>query len=186
MVSEGTVQLRQKHNSRTIIAGVDVAQRLSGISLKLLAFQKLLHDYPVYIGKVVLVQKCLLPGSRSADEDATMKEIRALVQCIKTQYGPAVIDCEEIRGNSLPIVQRLSLWKAASVLMLTPIREGFNFLPMEYVYTKKTPAPPGVVISSEFSVVCSVLNGALRVNPYDVQVCSRFLLPLLNKKYSFC
>ena len=54
--------------------------------------------------------------------------------------------------------------------MLTPIREGLNHWPMEYIYTRKEPSPPGVVIASEFSAVCSILNGALRVNPFDVQM----------------
>jgi trehalose 6-phosphate synthase/phosphatase len=39
----------------------------------------------------------------------------------------------------------------------------------EYIYSKKDDKP-GVVIASEFSAVCSILNGALRVNPFDIQM----------------
>ena len=53
--------------------------------------------------------------------------------------------------------------------MHTPIREGLNLCPLKYVYACKEPADPGVVIASEFSAVSSILNGALRVNPYDIQ-----------------
>merc|ERR1719491_2522523 len=56
--------------------------------------------------------------------------------------------------------------------MATPIREGLNLLPLEYVFSRKAPATPGIVITSEFSTVCSILNGALRVNPFDIQVTS--------------
>lgn len=169
-MDEIAAKMRQDHASRKIIAGVDITQRLSGISLKLLAFDRLLSDYPVWQQSVTLVQKCLLPGSRLADEAMTIKEVRNLVSRIKEKFGPHVIDYEEISGSSLPIEKRLSLWKVADVLMVTPIREGLNLLPLEYVFTKKKPASPGVVISSEFSAVASVLNGALRVNPYDIQV----------------
>lgn len=96
--------------------------------------------------------------------------MRYLVKRIKDKFGPHVIECEEIMGSSLPIDQRLSLWMVTDVFMSTPIREGLNLLPLEYVFTKKKPLPPGVVITSEFTAVASVLNGALRVNPYDIQV----------------
>ena len=54
-------------------------------------------------------------------------------------------------------------------MMHTPIWEGLNLCPLEYVYACTEPADPGVVIVSEFSAVSSILNGALRVNPYDIQ-----------------
>ena len=152
------------------MSGIDISQRLSGISLKLLAFEQLLTDYPVWQQKIVLIQKCLLPGSRSADEANTIREVRQLVKRIEEKFGPNVIDYQEIHSSSLPIDQRLSLWKVSDILMVTPIREGLNLLPLEYVYMRKKPAAPGIVISSEFSVVSNVLNGALRVNPFDIQM----------------
>lgn len=86
-VKEDAAALQQKHNGRTIIAGIDVAQRLSGVSLKLLAFERLLTDYPVWQSKVVLLQRCLIPGNRRVDEADTLREVRALVQRIKTRFG---------------------------------------------------------------------------------------------------
>ncbi len=169
-VLERATVLRSHHSTRKIIAGIDVAQRLSGIALKLLAFERLLKDYPVWQQNVVLIQKCLIPRSRHEDEARTLQEVRYLVKRIKDKFGPHVIEYEEIMGSSLPIDQRLSLWKVSDVFMSTPIREGLNLLPLEYVFTKKKPSPPGVVITSEFTAIASVLNGALRVNPYDIQV----------------
>jgi trehalose 6-phosphate synthase/phosphatase len=43
------------YTGKTIIAGLDPCQRLSGIALKLLAFEKLLHDYACYRDKVVRI-----------------------------------------------------------------------------------------------------------------------------------
>ena len=34
---------------------------------------------------------------------------------------------------------------------------------------------PGVVVCSEFSAACNILNGALRINPFDVQQTSAVL-----------
>jgi trehalose-6-phosphate synthase len=138
--------LRSKYEPRIIISGVDIAQRLSGVSLKLLAYEKLLSDYPIWQERVVLVQKCLIPNSRRSDEINTIRELRYLVRRIKEKFGPKVIDYEELAGSSVPIDQRLALWKTADVIMATPIREGLSLLPMEFIYTRKAPLVPGVII----------------------------------------
>ena len=174
-VTEGTKALKEKHAGRQIITGVDIAQRLSGVFLKLLGYERLLHDYPVWQTKVVMIQRCLVPGTRRADEADTLKEVRALVDRIKTKFGPEVIDYEEVICSALPIDQRLSLWSASDVLSVTPVREGFNTVPLEYVYSRKEPATPGVVLTSEFSAINSILNGALRINPYDIQMAVTFM-----------
>jgi trehalose 6-phosphate synthase/phosphatase len=168
-VDMGCNSLRQTHGDRSIICGVDIGQRLSGSSLKLLAYERLLQDYPSWQAKVVMVLRILLPGSRKRDEQITVRELRQIVLRIQEKYGNAVIDYKEINGSNLPLDQRLALWKASDVLMLTPIREGLNHWPLEYIYCKRDMAP-GVVIASEFSAVCSILNGALRVNPFDIQM----------------
>lgn len=165
--AEDSGTLRKKHSGRIIISNIAVVQRLSGITYTLMAFERLLSDYPVWQSKVVLLQRCLIPGERRVDETDTLREIRWLVQRICNRFGPEVIDYEENFGSVLPIDQRLAIWTSSKVMLHTPIREGLNLFPMEFVYTHK--ANPGIVIASEFSAVSSILNGALRVNPYDVQ-----------------
>jgi trehalose 6-phosphate synthase/phosphatase len=168
-VAEGCQKLKEAHGDRKIICGVEIGQRLSGTSLKLLAFERLLQDYPSWQEKVVMVLRVLVPGSRKRDEQITTRELRLIVQRIQEKYGTAVIDYKEMAGSTLPMDQRLALFRASDVLMLTPIREGLNHWPMEFIYSKHD-IEPGVVIASEFSAVCSILNGALRVNPFDIQM----------------
>ena len=179
-VHAGLTELKQKHNGRMIICGVDIGQQLSGIALKLLAFERLLQDYPNWQSRVVMVQRVLLPGSRKADEAFTVRELHAVVKRIQDKFGNAVIDYQELSGSSYPMDQRLALWRASDVFINTPIREGLNHWPMEYIYAHKEPEVPGVVIASEFSAVCSILNGALRVNPYDIQM----MITIIDKALS--
>lgn len=164
--------MKQKHLGRCIISGIDIAQGLSGISLKLLAFERLLTDYPNWQNRVVLAQICLIPGTREIDESDTLGHVRYLVRRIQNAFGPGVIDYHEVKGSYLPIKERLVLWLSSDVFMSTPIREGLNLLPLEYVFSRRQPVAPGVTITSEFSAVCSILNGALRVNPFDVKMTS--------------
>ena len=170
IVQDEAERLKLTHRGRSIIAGVDIAQGLSGVSLKLLAFEKLLADYPNWREKIVMVQCCLIPSSRKSDERDTLRHIRYVVKRIQKSFGGKVIDYEEVLGSSLPKNRRLAIWLASDVFMSTPIREGLTLLPLEYVFAHKSPMAPGVTITSEFAAVCSILNGALRVNPYDIQM----------------
>ncbi len=170
--------IQEKYKERKIIAGVDVAQGLSGISLKLLAYERMLSDYPQWVGNVVLMQRNLIPSVRKADEIDTLNHVRHLVKRLKTNFGPDCINYDEIHGASLPILERLALWSCSDVFMSACIREGLNLLPLEYVYTKST--TPGVTLISEFSAMSSILNGALRVNPYDVKLASTVLEQALS------
>lgn len=51
-VKEETARLKAKHEGKVLIAGLDPCQRLSGIALKLLAFERLLTEYECYRDKV--------------------------------------------------------------------------------------------------------------------------------------
>lgn len=166
----GEAELRSKHAGRMIIAGLDSAQYLSGVGLKLSAYEMLLRDSPTWRSKLVLVQRCLIPGARQLDEASTVREIRMLVNQIKSKYGDAVIDYEEVFGSTLPIDQRLALWRASDCLLNTEVRCGLNLWPLEFVFAQKGLDSPGIVISSEFSAVANVLNGALRINPFDMKL----------------
>jgi trehalose 6-phosphate synthase/phosphatase len=166
---DGEAALRAKHEGRIIIAGLDVAQYLSGVELKLCIYEKLLRDSPTWRNKLVLVQRCLIPGARLLDESTSLRNIRSMVSTIQAKYGDAVIDYEEVFGSSLPLDQRLALWRSSDCLLNTEVRGGLNMLPLEFVYAQKGLEIPGTVITSEFTAVSSILNGALRISPYDMK-----------------
>ncbi|CAN0441272.1 unnamed protein product, partial [Scytosiphon promiscuus] len=46
--------------------------------------------------------------------------------------------------------------------------QGLNLIPLEYIFARGEPESPGVVLASEFSACSSLLNGAMRINPFDV------------------
>ena len=135
-VQEETAALRRKHKGKLLIAGLDISQRLSGIALKLLAFERLLTEYECYRDQVVMVQRSLLTGSRAEDEEATTAEVRELVARVNAKFGP-VIDYQELRANQLPTQDRIALWLASDILVIAAIREGLNLHPLEFTYVKQ-------------------------------------------------
>ena len=69
-----------------VLAGMDTCQRLSGISLKLLAWERFLCEYEQWRGKVVLVQYGLTDGKRPDDENRTSSEVGRSVSTHGTRY----------------------------------------------------------------------------------------------------
>lgn len=216
-------ELKQKHAGKRIIVGVDVCQRLSGVALKLAAFDKLLSDSSYgRRGNIVLIQKCLRGGTRPGDEETTSADLRKMVADINGKYAASaqqhdrytvrtpeneaaaadgrggngngsgiahstgsshsssrgsnldslglpesapvsgrqnsnVVDYEERgRDNELSLHERLALWLVADVILLTPIREGLNLMPLEYIYTRRELPNAGVV--SDFQALLLMLS----------------------------
>src|SRR5207253_11293841 len=69
------------------------------------------------------------------------------------------------RGISQPEV--IALYRAADVVLVTPIRDGMNLVAKEFVASR--PDEDGVLVLSEFAGAASELPEALLVNPYDVE-----------------
>lgn len=81
-----------------------------------------------------------------------------------------VVDYEEINHyKGLTQNDRIALWLSADVFLLTPIREGLNLYPLEYIYARKDLPHAGAVVVSEFSTCSSLLNGSIKVNPFAPQ-----------------
>lgn len=168
-VQEEARQLRAKHAGKVLIGGVDVCQRLSGIALKMLAFEQFFSTCTSWKDRLVLVQRAHVTNARAGDQAYSSSEIRKLVARITAQHGADAIDYEE-STSALSMRERIVMWLACDILMVTSVREGLNLKPLEYVFAKGV-APgnrAGVVILSEFSACCCVLNGALRVNPWNI------------------
>ena len=73
-----------KNNAHT---GIDVCKRLSGVALKLAAFDKMLADNGgAKKGDIVLIQKCILTGNRPGDEQTTAADLRKMVNDINGKY----------------------------------------------------------------------------------------------------
>ena len=74
-----------------------------------------------------------LPKVLTEDARRTSAELRERVARIRSTYGD-VIEYEE--RPFYPPTARAALFHAADVLLQTPIREGLNLLPLEYVYMR--------------------------------------------------
>ena len=68
------------------------------------------------------------------------------------------------RGLSEP--ELVALYRAADVMLVTPLRDGMNLVAKEFVASRTD--GDGVLVLSEFAGAAWELPEALQVNPYDV------------------
>jgi trehalose 6-phosphate synthase/phosphatase len=70
-------KLMQRTLGKTVIAGLDRMEKLKGIPLKLLAFERFLEANEQLRNKVVLYEVCLSAKERGADYDETRQQVRS-------------------------------------------------------------------------------------------------------------
>jgi trehalose-6-phosphatase len=133
--------------------------------------------------KYVLVVRSIRPENRLEDERQTSEELIKMTQLLNEEFG-AVVDYEEMK--SMGVSQRAALWMVADVFLSTSVREGLNLLPLEYVYCRRNLPNTGVVVISEFSACSTVLNGSIKVNPFNRRSLADTLAKVVNMTAAEC
>lgn len=153
--------------AKIVFGSLDDLQRLKGIYLKLLAFERFLEQFIKWqLGSARFILWTVSGGVRKQDCEISTDEVRKLVLRINNKYGPLVVHREFESHNAPSFEERIAFWLAVDVLVSTAVSEGLNLFPLEYTLCKRE--KPGVVILSEFSASAFILNGAVRVNCYDI------------------
>lgn len=149
-----------------ILVGIDRLDYTKGIPRRLLAFERLLARHPELHGRVRLVQV----ASPSRSVVRAYREFRATVdRLIGRIHGafatPSWAPVHYIH-RSFSERQVAALYRAADVMLVTPIRDGMNLVAKEFVASRVD--DEGVLVLSEFAGAADELAGALMVNPYDL------------------
>ncbi|MFK4445585.1 trehalose 6-phosphate synthase [Caballeronia udeis] len=152
---------------RKLIMSVDRLDYSKGLVERFRAFEKLLEHQPAQRNNVSFVQ--IAPPTR-ADMD-TYRDIRLQLEAesgrINGRY--AELDWTPIRyihrQYERPVLA--ALFRASHVGFVTPLRDGMNLVAKEYV-AAQDPDDPGVLVLSQFAGAAQELNGALIVNPLDI------------------
>ena len=93
-------------------------------------------------------------------------QIDELVGRINSTYGtPGWVPIHSLH-RSLSEEEVTALYRAADVMLVTPLRDGMNLVAKEFVASRTD--RDGVLVLSEFAGAASELGEALQVNPYDV------------------
>src|SRR5262249_16053520 len=73
-------------------------------------------------------------------------------------------------ARSVTRQELVALYRAADVMLVTPLRDGMNLVAKEFVASRTD--EDGVLILSEFAGAADELGEALIVNPFDIDACA--------------
>ncbi|HJR15763.1 MAG TPA: bifunctional alpha,alpha-trehalose-phosphate synthase (UDP-forming)/trehalose-phosphatase [Gemmatimonadales bacterium] len=157
--------LRGDHSVRLIV-GVDRLDYTKGIPRRLLSYEKMLQTHPELRERVRLVQVAVpsRTGVEAYQEFRTL--VDSLVGRINGDFGtPRWVPVHYI-FRSLSEQELVALYRAADVMLVTPLRDGMNLVAKEFIASRTD--GDGVLVLSEFAGASWELPEAIQVNPYDV------------------
>jgi trehalose 6-phosphate synthase/phosphatase len=175
---EAEAEALRGDGSVRILVGVDRLDYTKGIPRRLLAFEKMLETHPELREKVRLVQVAV--PSRTGVE--AYQDFRSLVDelvgRINGAFGtPRWVPVHYI-FRSLSAEDLVALYRAADVMLVTPLRDGMNLVAKEFVASRVD--GDGVLVLSEFAGASWELPEALPVNPYDTDATAEVIFRALQ------
>jgi trehalose 6-phosphate synthase/phosphatase len=158
--------IKKRAGPERIFLGVDRLDYTKGIPRRLLAFERLLEREPGLRGKVRMVQVAVPSRDKVESYQEFRKTVNELVGRINGAYG--TVDWAPIHYmyRSLNEADLVALYRAADVMLVTPLRDGMNLVAKEFVTCRTD--EDGVLVLSEFAGAAAEMGEAVQVNPYDV------------------
>lgn len=151
---------------RKIILGVDRLDYSKGIGVRLRALETLLDRDPDLAREVIFVQIAVPSRENVAGYPEMRHEIEHLAGRINGKHSRFGQQPVYYRYVGLPREELVAFYRAADVMLVTPLRDGMNLVAKEYVACRVD--ADGVLVLSEFAGAAQQLKRAVLVNPYDI------------------
>ncbi len=156
----------QLGDPRMVLLGVDRLDYTKGIYDRLRAFGELLEDGRLSVEDAVFVQVATPSRERVQEYRVLREEIERLVGHINGDYGRIGRPAISYMHSSYPREEMAALFRAADIMVVTPLRDGMNLVAKEYVACREM--DDGALVLSEFAGAADELKQAFMVNPYDI------------------
>ena len=153
-------------NPRHVLLGVDRLDYTKGMRQRLRAFGELLSEGSIDLDDAVFVQVAT-PSRERVDQYRVLRDdIDRLVGRINGEVGRIGRAAVTYLHSSYPRAEMAALFRAADIMMVTPLRDGMNLVAKEFVSTRYDDT--GALVLSEFAGAAAELKQAFLVNPYDI------------------
>jgi len=159
---------------RKVFLGIDRLDYTKGIIARLRAFGELIEDGELDVDEAVFVQVATPSRERVEQYRILRDEIDRLVGRINGDLGRIGQPAISYLHSSYPREEMAALYRAADVMVVTPLRDGMNLVAKEYVACRYDDA--GALVLSEFAGAADELRQAWLVNPYDINGMKAALL----------
>lgn len=174
-VAERSASIRRDlGNPRQVFLGIDRLDYTKGIFARLRAFGELVAEGKLSVENCVFVQVATPSRERVEQYRVLRDEIDRLVGRLNGDLGRIGRPAISYLHASYPREEMAALYRAADVMVVTPLRDGMNLVAKEYVACRYE--DDGALVLSEFTGAAAELRQAWQVNPYDINGMKATLL----------
>jgi trehalose 6-phosphate synthase/phosphatase len=166
-VEEELRAIRHDAQGRRILLGIDRLDYTKGIRRRLLAIETLLQEDASLRDRIRLVQVAVPSRGEVPSYQEFRREIEGLIGRINGAYGTATSAPIHYVHQSISRDHLIALYRAADVMLVTPLRDGMNLVAKEFIASRVD--DDGVLVLSEFAGAAEELHEAVSVNAYDVR-----------------
>lgn len=150
---------------RTVLLAVDRLDYTKGIAHRLKALSTFFERRPETARQCAVLQVAVPTREEIPDYADMRDEVDRLVGQLNGRFGTPGYTPFTYMYRSLPQEELVACYRAADVMIVTPLCDGMNLVAKEYVATRYDDT--GTLVLSEFAGAASELTEALQVNPYD-------------------
>ena len=158
--------IRRDAAGRQILLGVDRLDYTKGIPRRLLAVERLLETEPAWRDRIRFIQLSVPSRTKIEMYQGFRREVEETVGRINGAFGTVGSVPIHYLYRSVSPRRLVALYRAADVMVVTPVRDGMNLVAKEFVASRTD--GDGVLVLSELAGASAELGEALIVNPYDV------------------
>jgi trehalose 6-phosphate synthase len=166
VAQESYVRMIESKAGRRMLLGVDRLDYSKGIDERMLAYERLLADNPELKRQIFLLQISTYTRSQV---DA-YQDMMARLDGISGRINGANAEMDWIPIRNVHRMhtrdELAGVYRAADVMLVTPLRDGMNLVAKEFVAAQDD-ADPGVLILSRFAGAAQQMREALIVNPFS-------------------
>jgi trehalose 6-phosphate synthase/phosphatase len=159
-------RLALQQGGQRLLVGIDRLDYSKGIPRRMLALERLLHSHPEWRGRLRLVQVAVPSRGGVGAYRRFRQEVDQLVGRVNGELSTPSWSPVQYLYHTVEDSTLLALYRAADVMLVTPVRDGMNLVSKEFVASRVD--EDGVLVLSEFAGSADELREALIVNPYDV------------------
>jgi trehalose 6-phosphate synthase/phosphatase len=158
--------MEYKSSPHRLLVGIDRLDYTKGIPRRLISLKRLFVMHPEWRERVRLIQVGVPTRDGVDAYRGFRREVSSLVGQINGELATPTWTPIQYIQRSIPSDVLLALYRAADVMLVTPLRDGMNLVAKEFPATRAD--DDGVLVLSEFAGAADELTDAILVNPYDV------------------
>ncbi len=178
-VEQRSKEIREQlGNPKVLLLGIDRLDYTKGIYDRLRAFGELISTGELSGEDTVFVQVATPSRERVEQYRQLRNEIDRLVGRLNGDLGSIGNPPIHYLHSSYPKEEMAALFRAADVMVVTPLRDGMNLVAKEYVACRYDDG--GALVLSEFAGAADELRQAYLVNPYDINGMKQAIVTAIN------